>query len=31
MAVCGNRAKQEAHLARLKKRKPPAKRHRYRR
>lgn len=28
MAVCGNRAKQEAHLARLKKRKLAAKRHR---
>jgi predicted RNA-binding Zn ribbon-like protein len=27
MAVCGNRAKQEAHLARLKKRKAPARRH----
>jgi predicted RNA-binding Zn ribbon-like protein len=27
MAVCGNRAKQEAHLARLKKRKPSTKRH----
>jgi predicted RNA-binding Zn ribbon-like protein len=27
MAVCGNRAKQEAHLARRKKRKPLTKRH----
>jgi predicted RNA-binding Zn ribbon-like protein len=27
MAVCGNRAKQEAHLLRLKKRKPPKKSH----